>query len=135
MRWAALGAAVALSVTLAACGADIQEPDLFLITRTGQGSRLTELVNSDGTIACNGKSGSVLPSSLLITARDLQPNIHYDAAKHLRIPRSANAAYMYSVRTDSGTITFPDTAAAHHPSLAQLELFATRAAQQACGIS
>jgi hypothetical protein len=126
---------VLLAATLAACGLEVQEPDLFLIKRTGEGSKLTELVNSDGTITCNGKQGKPLASPLLITARDIQPNIHYDAQQKLHIPRSPNAVYMYSVETDSGTITFPDTAGAHHPSLAQLELFTLQAAQSSCGIS
>ena len=130
-----LAASVILATVIAGCGFDIQEPDLFLIKRTGPGGKLTMLVNSDGTVTCNGKQGQSLASSLLITARNIQPNIHYDAQKKLHIPRSANAVYMYSVETDSGTISFPDTAAAHHPSLAQLELFTVQAAQSSCGIS
>ena len=132
---AAVTVAAAVAMLIAGCGFAVQEPDLFLLTRTGPGARLTELVNSDGTIRCNGHSERTLSSSLLIAARDIQPNLHFDATKRVHIARAANSVYMYSVRVDAGTITFPDTAAAHHPTLAQLELFATQAAQSACGIS
>jgi hypothetical protein len=128
-------ALAACAVALAACGLAIQEPDLFVITRTGPGPKLTMLVNYSGTVTCNGRKGKLLPDRLIILARDVQPNIHYDADHHLRIPRAAGAVYMYRVTTDSGTITFPDTAAARHPSLGQLELFTAQAAQSSCGIS
>ena len=132
---ARLAAALALCVLLSACGLEIQEPDLFLIKRTGEGQALTMLINSDGTVQCDGKAGKPLSSSQLITARAIQPNIHYDALQKLAIPRSPNSIYMYSVQTDSGTITFPDTAAVHHPSLGQLELLVAQAAQSSCGVS
>ena len=135
MRFASRAACACICLSLAGCGLAIQEPDLFLVTRTGQGQKLTMLVNSDGTVTCNGKTGTPLQSSLLITARDIEPNLHYDATKHLQIAHSANSVFTYSVRTDAGTFAFPDTAAANHPSLAQLELFTVQAAQSSCGIS
>ena len=130
-----IAAALTSCLLLSACGLEIQEPDLFLIKRTGEGRTLTMLINSDGTVQCDGKAGKSLSSSQLITARAIQPNIHYDALQKLAIPRAPNSVYMYSVQTDSGTITFPDTAAAHHPSLGQLELLVAQAAQSSCGVS
>jgi hypothetical protein len=124
-----------VALLIAGCGFAVQEPDLWLLTRTGPGGRLTMLINSDGTVTCNGKTGKPLADPLLLQARDLQANIHYDAAKGLHIPRTRNSVYMYRVTTDSGTITFPDTAAARHPSLGQLELLTIQAAQSSCGIS
>ena len=41
---------------------------------------------------------------------------------------------MYRIRLQDGTISFPDTAAAKHKELAEAELFAVQAAQQACGL-
>jgi hypothetical protein len=129
-------AALALVALFASgCGLAVQEPDLFLLTRTGQGAKLTELVNSDGTIKCNGKQGKQLPDQLLLNARNIQPMLDYDANRRLAIPRSPNAVYLFSVKVDAGTITFPDTAGATHPALAQLALFAVQAAQQSCGLS
>jgi hypothetical protein len=39
--WLGLALAAALLMACAGCGLDIEEPDLFLLTRTGQGTKLT----------------------------------------------------------------------------------------------
>lgn len=113
---------------------NIQAADLFVLTRTGQGHALTLLVSDSGTITCNGKQHS-LPDSLLLQARDLVGSLRADAQAHLRIPAPASSVFHYRVRLQYGTITFPDTAAATHPVLARVELFAVQAAAQACGLS
>lgn len=115
---------VALAVLLAGCGLDVQAPDLFLLTRTGVGRRLTLLVSDDGTIRCNGGSPKQLSGKLLIQARDLAPTLGSDAQRGLHIPRGPNSVAMYTVRVQQGTISFPDTAARTHSTFAQLELFA-----------
>ncbi|HEY5431554.1 MAG TPA: hypothetical protein VIK04_20730, partial [Solirubrobacteraceae bacterium] len=57
-----------------------------------------------------------------------------DATHGLTIPPAAGDAYYYRIKLQQGTVSFPDRAAdASHPILAQTELFALRAAQQACG--
>ncbi len=128
-------AAAAATLVLAGCGLDIKAPDLFLLTRTGQGKRLTLLVNDAGTISCNGAKPKTLSSSLLIQARDLADNLRTDAQNQLRIPRSSDTVSFYTMKLQPGTIEFPDTAGARHHELAQAELFAIQAAQQACGLS
>jgi len=120
---------------LTACGLDVQLPDLFLLTRTGQGSKLTLLVNDSGTIRCNGGKTKQLSSSLLITARDLADNLSGDATRHLDLPSGSSATYDFTIRLQQGTIRFSDRDTARHPYLAQAELFALQAAQQACGLS
>jgi hypothetical protein len=40
----------------------------------------------------------------------------------------------YEIKLKDGTIAFPDTAGARRHELAQAELFALQAAQQACGL-
>jgi hypothetical protein len=132
IRWAAVALLVG---TLAGCGFDVQSPDLFVLTRTGQGKKLTLLVNDGGTISCNGTRPRTLSAPLLLQARDLAAGLGGDAQQKLRIPSPANSVYRYTIRLQQGTISFPDTAAASgkYPRLAQAELFATRAAQQACG--
>jgi hypothetical protein len=55
-----------------------------------------------------------------------------DAQKNLRIPSSPGSVFRYRVRSQYGTVEFPDTAGAGHPVLAQTELFAVQAAAQAC---
>jgi hypothetical protein len=122
------------ALMLAGCGLNIQSPDLFVLTRTGQGQRLTLLVNDSGTIRCNGGKAKPLADTLLIQARDLAGNLANDSRAKLRIPRSSNSVAYYSMKLQHGTIQFPDTAAARHHELAEAELFAVQAAQQACGL-
>jgi hypothetical protein len=126
---------LALAIWLAGCGLQIQEPDLFLITRTGQGKTLTLLVNDSGTISCNGGKTKMLPDPLLIQARDLAQNLDSDATAKLKISRTPDSVYFYTIKLADGTIQFPDTAGPRQQYLAQAELFAVQTAQQACGLS
>ena len=41
---------IVLAGLLAGCGLDVKAPDLFLLTRTGQGKRLQLLVSDGGTV-------------------------------------------------------------------------------------
>src|SRR5207245_7641367 len=103
-------------------------------TRVGQGRTLTLLVNDGGTIRCDGGRARRLADPLLLRARDLAASLDGDAKRNLRISAPPNSAFRYSVKLQDGTIAFPDTAAAGHAELAQVELFAVQAAQQACGL-
>jgi hypothetical protein len=134
MKWFVVGVLVAL---LSGCGLGVQAPDLFLLTRTGQGQRLTMLVNDGGTIRCDGGRARQLADPLLLQARALASSLGGDAQEKLRIPSPSNSVYRYTIRLEQGTISFPDTAAAsgEYPRLAQAEQFALKAAQQACGRS
>lgn len=120
---------------LAGCGFDVQAPDLFLLTRTGQQGTLTLLVNDGDTIRCNGGQPRSLPDPLLLSARALAASLDADAKRGLKIPAPANSVFRYRIRLQDGTVSFPDTAAAHHSELAQAVLFAVQAAQRACGLS
>jgi hypothetical protein len=126
-----------LAAGAAGCGFDVRPADLFLLTRTGQGTRLTLLVNDGGTISCNGKHPRTLPDPLLLKARDLASSLGGDARERLRIRPGPNSVYRYTIRLKDGTISFPDTATARgrYPRLAQAELFTVQAARQACGLS
>jgi hypothetical protein len=123
-----------LVFVLAGCF-EVQEPDLFLLTRTGEGKTLTLLVNDSGTISCNGGKTKMLADPLLIQARDLAQNLNGDATAKLNIARTANSVDFYMIKLAGGTIRFPDTAGARHQELAQAELFTVQTAQQACGLS
>jgi hypothetical protein len=129
-------AALALCASLAVCGCglQVQSADLFLLTRVGEGQRLTILVNDSGTIRCNSQKAKPLSDSLLITARDLADSLNTDAQANLRVTPGSHSVYRYTIRLQNGTISFPDTAAAKHQELAQAELFTVHAAAQACGI-
>lgn len=121
-----------LVAVLAGCGFSVQSPDLFLLTRTGNGQRLTLLVNDGGTIRCDGGPAKPLADKLLLQARDLASTLNGDARHRLRIPQAPNSVARYTVKLQNGTISFPDTAARTHPGLAQLELFTLRATQGPC---
>jgi len=129
---AAAALAVAVAVLLAGCF-DVQSPDLFLLTRTGQGGKLTLLVNDGGTVRCDGAKAKPISNTSLITARDLSDNLATDAQNHLTIPRAAGSVYYFTIKLQQGTISFPDRAAATHNLLAQAELFAAQTAQKECG--
>jgi hypothetical protein len=127
--------ALAAAGALAGCGLGVQSPDLFLLTRAGQGGKLTLLVNDGGTIRCNGGAAKPLPDPLLLRARDLANSLDDDAKAKLRLPASRVSVFSYTVKLQDGTISFPDTAAARRSELAQAVLFAVQAAQQACGLA
>jgi hypothetical protein len=123
---------VAASLLAAGCGLNVSSPDLFLLTRTGQGRTLTLLVNDSGTIRCNGQPARTLADRVLLQARDLATSLDNDAKKGLHIAAGANSVYSYKIKLQDGTISFPDTAAAAHHELAQAELFAVQAVQGPC---
>jgi hypothetical protein len=131
----AVAAALGALALLAGCGLGVQSPDLFQVTRTGQGQKLTLLVNDGGTIACNGGKPKALPDRLLLQARDLATNLNKDAKAKLTLNRTADSVFSYTVKVQNGTFTFPDTAAGSRKELAQLELFVVQAAADPCGLS
>jgi hypothetical protein len=133
---AATGLVVAaLAVALAGCGLNVQQPDLFLLTRTGQGQELTLLPNDSGTISCDGGKARTLPDTLLIEARDLAQDLDQDARRGLTIKSTAGTVFNYRIKLEHGTISFPDSAARTRKELSQATLFAAQAAQRACGLS
>ena len=129
-----LGLGFVLAATIVTgCGLQVQGADLFLVTRTGQGQRLSMLVNDDGTISCNGGKAKMLPDPLLLAARDLSASLNNDVK--LRFTPSARSVFTYKVQVQNGTFTFPDTAASARKELAQLELFVVQAASGPCAAS
>ncbi|HEX3690894.1 MAG TPA: hypothetical protein VHV28_14435 [Solirubrobacteraceae bacterium] len=127
-------AVAAMAVLVAGCF-DVQSADLFVLTRTGQGPKLTLLVNDGGTIRCDGAKAKPISNSALITARDLSDNLATDAQNRLTIPKAPGSIYYYRIRLQQGTVSFPDRASAGRKVLAQAELFAAQTAQTDCGRS
>jgi hypothetical protein len=130
MRSALLGLVTAAAI--AGCGLNVDLGDLFLVTRTGPGPKLTLLVDQSGAISCNGGKQKTLTSSQLITARDLADNLSGDASDKLSIPSPPGTVYRYTVKLQQGTISFPDRAATGRRYLGQLEAFVLEAAEQYC---
>ena len=133
-RWGVATVGVATALVLAGC-LNVQAADLFLLTRTGQGPKLTLLINDSGTIRCNGAKAKPISDSSLIAARDLSDNLATDAQNNLTIRDVPGSVYYFRIRMQQGTIAFPDKAAGSRKALAQAELFATQAAQRDCGLS
>jgi hypothetical protein len=131
-RTGAAGALIA-AIALAGCGLDVQAPDLFQVTRSGPGPKLTLLVNGSGTISCNGGKPRSLPDPLLLQARDLAISLNNDVKR--RFPRTARSVFTYTVNVQNGTFSFPDTAGSARKELGQLELFVVQAGTNPCGIS
>jgi hypothetical protein len=123
-------------VALAGCGLNVQSPDLFTLSRTGQGKPLTMLVNDSGTIRCDGGKTKSLPDTLLLDARDLADDLNKDAQSKLHIPPAArDSVFRYRITLQQGTVSFSDTAARTRPEFARAELFAAQAAQGPCGLT
>ena len=131
-RGGGTAAAVLAAFVLAGCGLNVQSADLFVLTRSGQGAQLTELVSDGGTIRCNGRAARALPDPLLLQARQLASDLDKDAKAKLHIPTGPATVYTFTMKLQNGTISFPDTAGAQHPELARAEQFALQA-QGACG--
>jgi hypothetical protein len=125
-----------LAAFVTGCGFEVQEPDLFLVTRTGaQAKRLSLLVNDDGTISCDKGKPKNLPDPLLLQARDLATTLNADVSAKLRFPTSARSVYTYTVKVQNGTMSFPDTAGLSRKELSDLELFVVQAAANPCDLS
>jgi hypothetical protein len=123
---------MALCALTSSCGLDVQQSDLFLLTRTGNGHVKTLLVNNGGTIKCNGSNAKPLPDALLLKARRLTGSLNRDARRHLHLAATSGSVNSYRVKLQDGTITFPDTAGRSHPELAQLELLAVQILSGPC---
>jgi hypothetical protein len=126
---------VCAAVTLSGCGFGVESPDLFLLTRTGQGEKLTILVNDSGTIRCNGGRARPLADRFLLQARDIAENLDSDVQNNVHFRSRLASTFTFKVRLMDGTISFPDTAAPGHHEVSDTELFALQAAQQACGLN
>jgi hypothetical protein len=127
--------ALVLAALVTGCGFEVEEPDLFLVTRTGaHGQKLSLLVNDGGTIRCDGGKPKNLPDPQLLQARDLATSLNTDVSAKLRFPTTARSVYSYTVKVQNGTMSFPDTAGLSHKELSQLELFVVQAAANPCGL-
>jgi hypothetical protein len=137
LRWSSTtprtcAVAAVAAAALGGCGLAVKAPDLFLLTRTGPGGKLSILVSDAGTISCNGSKPKPLTDAALIAARDLATNLDNDAKAGLRLKPTASSVYSYTVKMQDGTISFPDAAAIKHAELGPLEQFVLQQAQATC---
>ena len=127
-----LTACLACVAVLAGCGLNVMSADLFVLTRTGEGGKLTLLVNDGGTVKCNGAPARRLPDPQLLSARDFAGTLDTDVKRHVHFAADPRSVYRYSVALADGTLTFDDTAASHRPELAQAEQFTLQVTQNTC---
>ncbi len=129
-----LAGAAALAV--AGCGASVELPDLFVVTRTGGGEKLTVLIDESGTVHCfvpaHPSPAHQLSDPQLIQARGITEELQTPSAKHLKLPPRPGSVFRYSVRDAEGTVRFADNSA-HQPSaLHHLQYLVLEVAQRVC---
>ena len=106
MRWAILGVAAAL---LAGCGGSAGE--LITISTTGGGEPPQRVVvTGDGRGTCDGENEKVLPSDLVIDARELERELESAAADRRSYTDGPRGARRYVVSTNDGLVTFVEGA-------------------------
>ncbi len=126
---------ILIAAGLAGCGLNRRSADVFLLTRTGQGTRLTLLVNDGGTVACDGRKPRALSDHLLIGARDLADRLAADAMRNLSLPAGPGTIFTYRIMLQDGAVSFSDRGTAHHPILARAEVLAAQIAPQGCNLN
>jgi hypothetical protein len=129
-------AAATLATLMAGCGG-IKAPDLFIVQRSGsgEGARLTLLVNEEGGVRCNGGRTLKLSDPQLVQARAIQEDLHDPASEHLSLSPRAGSVLDYYVRDENGTVRFSDNSAGQPAVLRRLALFVLQTAQQVCHLA
>ncbi len=135
-RLARRAAGAALLCAFAASGCGTPSPDLFVVNRDGTvpGAKLRLLV-SDTSARCNDGPTKSLSSEQTIEARVLTDDIReLQVEKKEPIPEvSAAQIFRFEVRTQDGTLRYPDTA--QRPVvLPRLTRFVRRTAIDVCGL-
>lgn len=130
---------------LAGCGESVELPDLFVVTRTGGGEKLTILINEGGAVRCYRNSAHPNPAHpgpthqlsdpQLIQARGVTEELQTPSAKHLSLPPRPGSVFRYKVRDAEGTLRFADNSAGQPSALHHLQYLVLEVAQRVCGVS
>ena len=133
-RTLAAGALSALAVALAGCGQ--ASPDLFAVTRSGDGPAddVTLVVNDGGTVRCDGGSPRQLGGDRLLTARELSRELAAAAELQLELPSGTGSTLAYRVESEAGTVSFTDASPNRPAALNRLMAFTSDVAEDVCGI-
>lgn len=124
-------ALVLAALAFAACGSP--PPDLFEVTRTGEGrnAKLDMVVNDGGSVTCNGREHP-LDADHLLRAREITRNLGDQAELGLELPPRAGSVLRYRVRLESGTVAFADTSAKLPRAFTAVEAFTKDVAEDVC---
>jgi hypothetical protein len=131
-------AAIAALVVAAAgsgCGESVELPDLFVVQRSGAGSKLTVLVNEGGAVHCDGGPTRQLSDAQLVQARALQEELQSASVKHLALAPRSGSVFSYYVRDAEGTVRFSDNSAGQTSVLRQLAYFVLEVEQKVCHLA
>jgi hypothetical protein len=133
---AALVAAVMLTAVggFVGCGESVELPDLFVVTRTGGGEKLTVRINEGGVVHCDGGAAHQLSDPQLIQARGVTEELQTPSAKHLVLPPRPRSVFRYNVRDAEGTVRFADNSAGQPSALHHLQYLVLEVAQRVCGL-
>jgi hypothetical protein len=136
---AALVVAALAVAALAGCGESVELPDLFVVTRTGGGEKLTVRINEGGAVHCfrspaHPGRAHQLSDAQLIQARGVTEELQTPSAKHLVLPPRPGSVFRYDVRDAEGSVRFADDSAAQSSALHHLQLLVLEVAQRVCGL-
>lgn len=129
--------ALLLGALLAVGCGGITPPDLFIVKRSGAGPHagLTVLINEEGGVRCNGGPELKLTDPQLVKARAIQEELEKPSSHHLALAAQPGSVLSYSVRDQSGTVTFADNSKGQPKVLRTLVLLTLEAAQQVCHLA
>ena len=130
-------AAVAWAATallLAGCGQ--ASPDLFAVTRSGEGPSddVTLVVNDGGTVRCDGGSPRQLGGERLLRARELSRELATAAELQLQLPPGPRPTLFYKVESEAGGVSFSDASRNRPPAFNGLMGFVADVAEDVCGL-
>ena len=121
------------------CGESVELPDLFVVTRTGGGEKLTVLINEGGAVRCYRNPAHPGPAHQLsdpqlIQARGVTEELQTPSAKHLSLPPRPGSVFRYHLRDAEGTVRFADNSAGQPSALHHLQYLVLEVAQRVCGL-
>jgi hypothetical protein len=124
----------AAAFAMVGCGESVELPDLFVVTRTGGGEKLTVLINEGGEVRCNGGPAHQLSDPQLIQARGVTEELQSPSAKHLALLPRPGSVFRYRVRDAEGAVRFADNSAHQSSAMHHLQYLVLEVAQRLCGL-
>ena len=123
------------AVALGGCGQP--SPDLFAVTRSGEGpdDDVTLVVNDGGTVRCDGGAPRQLGAERLLLARELSRELAEAAELQLELPPGPDPTLFYRVESEAGTVSFTDASRDRPAALNRLMGFVSDVAEDVCGIA